>query len=48
VLTYVVLCVASSRGMQRLNLGRFEEFGEVISGSLIALLGAAFLLWPVA
>jgi hypothetical protein len=46
VLTYVALCTASARGMDRLPLGRFEEFGEVISGSLIALLGAAFLLWP--
>jgi hypothetical protein len=47
VLTYVVLCLVSTRGMQRLNLGRFEEFGEVISGSFIALLGAVFLLLPV-
>jgi hypothetical protein len=47
ILTYVLLCVASARGVQRLNLGRFEEYGEVLSGSLIALLGSAFLLWPV-
>lgn len=47
IATYVVLCNACAAGMQRLNLGRFEEYGEVISGSLIALLGAAFLIWPI-
>lgn len=47
IVTYVVFCVASASGMQRLNLGRFEEYGEVVSGSFIALLGAVFLLWPV-
>jgi ABC-type nickel/cobalt efflux system permease component RcnA len=45
IATYVLLCVASASGMQRLNLGRFEEYGEVISGSFIALLGAVFLFW---
>lgn len=48
IATYVALCLASARGMQRLNLGKFEEYGEVISGSFIALLGAAFLIWPLA
>lgn len=48
IATYVVLCLASAGGMQRLNLGRFEEYGEVISGSFIALLGFVFLLWPIA
>ena len=47
IATYVALCVASARGMERLNLGRFEEYGEVISGSFIALLGVAFLIWPI-
>ena len=45
ILTYVVLSVASASGMQRLNLGRFEEYGEVISGAFIALLGVLFLAW---
>lgn len=45
--TYVVLCVSSAGGMQRVNLGRFEEYGEVISGGFIALIGALFLLWPL-
>lgn len=48
IVTYVVLCVASARSMQRLNLGRFEIYGEVISGSFIALLGLLFLVWPLA
>jgi len=46
--TYVILSVASAAGMERINLGRFEEFGEIISGSFIALLGVVFLIWPIA
>ena len=48
IATYVVLCVASAGGMQRLNLGRFEQYGEVLSGAFIAALGAVFLIWPLA
>jgi ABC-type nickel/cobalt efflux system permease component RcnA len=47
IATYVVLCVASAAGTRRLNLGRFEEYGEVVSGAFIAAIGAAFLIWPV-
>ena len=46
IATYVALCVASASGIQRLSLGAFEEYGEVISGAFIAVLGAAFLIWP--
>jgi hypothetical protein len=46
IVTYVALSVASSSGIQRLKLGRFEVYGEVISGSFIALLGLLFLFWP--
>lgn len=46
VATYVTLCVVAARGLQRLNFGRFEEYGEVISGSFVALIGAVFLIWP--
>lgn len=46
ILTYVVLCLVSASGMERVNLGRFEEYGEVISGSFIALLGLVFLALP--
>lgn len=46
IATYVVSCIASAAGMQRINLGRFEEFGEIISGSFIAILGVVFLVIP--
>jgi len=48
IVTYIALCVASAAGMQRVNLGRFEEYGEVMSGAFVALLGIVFLIWPVA
>lgn len=48
ILTYVALCLAFASGMERVNLGRFEEYGEVISGSFIALLGLVFLVLPAA
>lgn len=41
--TYVVLCLASFSGLQRTQLGPLERYGEVISGSFIALLGVVFL-----
>ncbi len=44
IITYVVLCTVSASGLQRMNLGRFEEFGEIISGAFIALLGMVFLV----
>lgn len=43
ITTYVLLCIAALRGMEGLRFGRLEEYGEVLSGALIALLGAAFL-----
>ncbi len=42
--TYVGLCVASARGLQRTHLGPLERYGEVISGSFIAFLGLVFLV----
>src|SRR5215472_17122522 len=42
IATYVALCVASVAGLQRLRLGAFERYGEVLSGSLIAAIGLAF------
>ena len=47
IVTYVVLCVYSAAGLQRINLGPLERYGEVISGVFIALVGVAFWLWPV-
>jgi hypothetical protein len=42
VATYVALCVASAVGAQALELGPLERYGEVLSGSLIALVGIVF------
>jgi ABC-type nickel/cobalt efflux system permease component RcnA len=45
--TYVLLCLGSSLGAQRLSLGAWERYGEVLSGAFIALVGVAFWVWPV-
>jgi hypothetical protein len=47
IVTYVVLCVYSTPGLQRVRLGAFERYGEVLSGAFLALVGVAFWLWPV-
>jgi hypothetical protein len=47
IATYVVLCVWSTAGLQRLRLGAVERYGEVLSGGVIALIGVMFGLWPV-
>jgi ABC-type nickel/cobalt efflux system permease component RcnA len=47
IVTYIVLCVYSTAGLQRVNLGSFEQYGEVISGAFIALVGVVFLIFPV-
>jgi nickel/cobalt transporter (NicO) family protein len=47
IATYVLLCVYSTAGLQRLRLGAFERYGEVLSGAFIALVGVAFWIWPV-
>jgi nickel/cobalt transporter (NicO) family protein len=47
IATYVVLCVYSSAGLQRLHFGAFERYGEVLSGVFISLVGVVFWLWPV-
>ncbi|HZB92425.1 MAG TPA: hypothetical protein VE397_13345 [Stellaceae bacterium] len=47
IATYVVLCVYSTERLQRVSFGRFERYGEVISGAFIALVGGAFWIWPV-
>ena len=44
---YVLLCVYSAAGLQRVRLGAFERYGEVLSGAFIALVGVAFWIWPV-
>lgn len=47
IITYVVLCVYSAVGLQRVKLGPLERYGEVISGAFIALVGIVFLIFPV-
>jgi hypothetical protein len=47
IITYVVLCVYSAAGLQRVSLGPVERYGEVISGAFIALVGVVFWLLPV-
>jgi hypothetical protein len=46
ILTYVLLCVYSTVGLQRVRLGALERYGEALSGAFIALVGLAFWLWP--
>jgi len=45
IATYVALSVASTMGLRRFGLGRFERYGEVVSGSFIALVGLVFWAW---
>lgn len=47
IATYMILCVYSTAGLQRVRLGPLERHGEVLSGAFIALVGVAFWLWPV-
>lgn len=47
IATYVVLCVGSTMGLQRVSLGPMERYGEVLSGAFIALIGLVFWIWPV-
>jgi nickel/cobalt transporter (NicO) family protein len=47
IATYVLLCVSSAAGLQRVRLGPVERYGEVLSGGFIALVGLAFWVWPV-
>ena len=47
IATYVLLCVYSTAGLQRVRLGALERYGEVLSGAFIALVGVAFWVWPV-
>jgi hypothetical protein len=46
IATYVVLCIHATAGLQRLRLGVFERYGEVLSGGVIALVGLVFGFWP--
>jgi ABC-type nickel/cobalt efflux system permease component RcnA len=39
ILTYVAMCVAGTRGLQRTSLGPLEKYGEVLSGLFVAAVG---------
>jgi putative Mn2+ efflux pump MntP len=42
IATYVALSVAAHRGLAVVRLGRFERYGEVLSGIVVAVLGVAY------
>jgi ABC-type nickel/cobalt efflux system permease component RcnA len=43
ITTYVVMCLLAASGLQSMSLGRFERYGEVLSGAFIALVGLIFI-----
>lgn len=47
IATYMILCVYSTAGLQRVSLGPLERYGEVLSGAFIAAVGVVFWAWPV-
>ncbi len=47
IATYVLLCVWSTDRLQQVRLGRFERYGEVLSGAFIMLVGLGFGLWQL-
>lgn len=47
IATYVLLCVYSTEGLQRVRFGEVEHYGEVLSGAFIALVGLTFWIFPV-
>jgi ABC-type nickel/cobalt efflux system permease component RcnA len=46
IATYVLLCVSSVAGLQRVSLGPLERYGEVMSGAFVAIIGLVFLVFP--
>jgi nickel/cobalt transporter (NicO) family protein len=47
IATYIVLCVSSVAGLQRVKLGPLERYGEVLSGTFIVAVGLVFLVFPI-
>jgi predicted permease len=47
ITTYVFLCVSSLAGLERINLGPIERYGEILSGAFIAVVGVVFLVFPI-
>ena len=46
--TYILFSAYSAKGLKQVRFGRFERYGEIVSGAVIALVGAVFWFWPVA
>ena len=44
IATYVATCTAGVAGLQRVSFGPFERYGEVLSGSLVAVVGVYALI----
>lgn len=44
IATYVALCTVSSAMLERLHLGPFERYGEILSGLFILGVGIVFLI----
>ena len=47
IATYVLLSVYSTAGLEKMKLGAFEKYGEVMSGAFIAAVGLFFWIFPV-
>lgn len=47
IATYVLLCVSSAQGLQRVSLGPMERYGEVLSGAVMAVRGLMFWIWRI-
>ncbi len=46
IATYVALVLLGREGLSRVNLGPVEQYGEVLSGLVIAAIGVVFVIWP--
>lgn len=44
IITYIAMCVAGLRGLQKTSLGPLERYGEVLSGLFVALVGVYALV----
>lgn len=47
IATYVAVTVYSTATLRRLHFGALERYGEVLSGTLIAVVGLVFIIWSV-
>ena len=48
IATYILLSVYSAKGLQQIGFGRFERYGEIVSGLVIVAVGVIFWIWPFA